>query len=241
MAVSETGRPLYIQVKENLAKLIISGEWPPGIRLASERELTDQLGVSRVTVRNAIQALEEDGLVYRVHGKGTFVAKPKMEMNAHDLISFTSSMLRRGNQPSAQVLEFSRISASRKVAKALEVELGHQVYRVRRLRRANNLPLVIELSFFPRDLCSRLEEVDLAAVSIYHVLYEEMGIQCRKVHQSLEAVAATEEEAQILEVETGFPLMLVERLCYNTDGRVIEFAKDLYRGDCSRFISDLEP
>lgn len=241
MAVSETGRPLYIQVKENLAKLITSGEWPPGIKLASERELTDQLGVSRVTVRNAIQALEEDGLVYRVHGKGTFVAKPKMEMNVHDLISFTSSMLRRGIQPSARVLEFSRIPAGRKVADALEVELGHQVYRVRRLRLANNLPLVIELSFFPRDLCSRLEEVDLAAASIYHVLYEEMGIQCKKVHQSLEAAAATEEEAEILAVEPGFPLMLVERLSYNADGRVVEFAKDLYRGDCSRFISDLEP
>ena len=236
----EASRPLYVQVQANLAKFITSGEWAPGMKIPSERDLSRILGVSRVTVRQAIAVLVEDGLLYRVHGKGTFVAKPKIEVDARDLISFTSSMLRRGIQPSARVLEFSRIPASRGVAEALNVEVGHQVYLVRRLRLANNLPLVIERSYFPADLCAGMEKADLATVSIRRLLCDQMGISLKRVHQSLEAVVATEEEARLLAVPPGFPLMLIIRLGYDAKGQVVEYSKDLYRGDCSRFISELE-
>jgi GntR family transcriptional regulator len=232
-------RPLYVQVQENLAKLITSGEWQPDTKLPSERDLSRQIGVSRMTVRQAILALEEDGLLYRAHGVGTFVARPRIEVDAQDLISFTASMLQRGIRPSARVLDFSRVPASRKVARALDVEVAHQVYRVHRLRFANNLPLAIELSFFPCERCPGLEEVDLATTSIRH-LFEKMDIRLKRVHQTLEAVRATQEEAQILEVEPGFPLMLIERRGYDAAGQVVEFSKDRFRGDCSRFISDLE-
>lgn len=239
MTLQKTSRPLYLQVQENLGRLITSGEWQPGTKLSSERELSQQLDVSRVTVRQAISALAEAGLLYRVHGKGTFVAKPKIEVDARDLISLTSSMLRRGICPSTHVLDFSRTPASRQVAEALDAEVGHQVYRVRRLRLANNMPFAIELSYFPCDLYSGLEAVDLATVSIRR-LCEEMGIRLKRVYQTLEAVVATEEEARILAVEPGFPLMLIERRGYDAEGQAVEFSKDLYRGDCSCFISDLE-
>ncbi|MGQ9593920.1 MAG: GntR family transcriptional regulator [Anaerolineae bacterium] len=237
--VQEGDRPLYVQVQDSLAHLITSGEWQPGMKLPSERDLSQQLSVSRVTVRQAIAALEEDGLLYRIHGKGTFVAKPKIELDARDLISFTSGMQRRGIVPSAKVLEFSRVPASRKVAAALQIEVGQQVYHIRRLRLGNNIPTVIEKCYFPYALCKGLERFDLSTASIYRVLHDELGVQLRHVRQTLEPVLATEEEAAILHVEPGFPLMLVTRVAY-TDGEVpVEYGKALYRGDCSRFVSEL--
>jgi GntR family transcriptional regulator len=232
-------RPLYVQVRENLGRLITSGEWKPDTRLPSERDLSSQIGVSRATLRQAIQLLLEDGLLYSIHGKGNFVAKPKIEIDTRDLISFTYSMSQRGIQPSASVLDLSRIPASRKVAQALEVEVAHQVYRVHRVRFANALPLAIELSYFPCDRCPGLEDVDLTKVSIRH-LFEEKGIRLERVYQTLQAVSATEDEAGILHVKNGFPLMLIERLGYDAAGNAVEFSKDLFRGDCSRFISDLK-
>jgi GntR family transcriptional regulator len=232
-------RLLYVQVQDNLAKLITSGEWQPDTKIPSERALSRQIGVSRVTIRQAIQELENIGLLYRVHGKGTFVARPRIEIDAHGLISFTNSMLQRGIHPSARVLDFSRIPASRKVAQALNVEVAHQLYRVYRLRFANNLPLAIELSFFRCDRCPNLEDVDLATASIRR-LFEDNGIRLKRVYQILQAAIATKEEAKILEVEPGFPLMLIERRGYDTEGEAVEFSKDLFRGDCSRFTSDLE-
>jgi len=197
-------RLLYIQVQENLAKLITSGEWKPDTQIPSERNLSSQIGVSRVTVRQAIQALEQDGLLHRVQGKGTFVARPKIELNARDLISFTESMSQRGICPSARVLGFDRVPASRRVARSLGVEVAHQIYRVHRLRFANNLPLVIELAYFCCERCPGLEDVDLATTSIRQ-LFKDMNIQLKRMYQTLEAVKATQEEARLLEVEPGFP------------------------------------
>jgi len=233
-------RPLYLQVRDNLARMITSGEWEPGMKLPSERDLSRQLGISRMTIRQATSVLEEEGLLYRVQGKGTFVAKPKVEVDARDLISFTSSMLRKGIVPSAQVLELARIPASRKIASALGIDVGQWVYHVRRLRLGNNVPMVIENSYFPCERCPGLENFDLSATSIYHLLQEEFGICPHTVYQSLEPVLATEEEARILAVEAGFPLMLITRRAYTAEGVPVEFAKDLYRGDCSRFVSKME-
>jgi GntR family transcriptional regulator len=231
-------RLLYVQVQENLAKLITSGEWQPDTRILSERKLSEQIGVSRVTVRQAIRALEQDGLLYRIQGKGTFVAKPHIEADSRDLISFTSSMTRRGIRPSGRVLGFDRVPASREVARALEIDVAQQVYRVHRLRFGNSLPLLIELSFFSCEKCPGLEEVDLATTSIRSML-ENMGIYVERVSQTLRAVAATPGEAQLLDVEPGFPLMLVERVAFDAGGDALEYSKDRYRGDCSRFLSDL--
>ena len=232
-------RPLYVQVQENLAKLITSGEWQPEIKIPSERDLCQQIGVSRVTIRQAIQVLEEDGLLCRIQGKGTFVTKPKIEIDSRELVSFTASMSKRGIRPIGRVLDFGRIPANRHVARALGIELATRVYRVRRLRFANSLPLTIELAFFPCDRCSGLEEVDLATTSI-HRLLEDMGIQIKTAYQTLEAVAATPEEAEILNVEPGFPLMLIQRRGFDVEGQAVEFSKDLFRGDCSRFVSNLQ-
>ena len=231
--------PLYIQIQEYLAAKIDSGELLPGDKIPSERELSEQLGVSRMTVRQALTTLVLEGRLKRVQGAGTFVAEPKIEHELNLLISFTESAFRKGIKVSSKLLEFEKIPADKTLARKLELRIAQQVYRIVRVRFGNNVPILLERSYFPYHRCPDLEKFDLENQSIYHILTEEYGIAFAKMRQALEPVAANEFEAEMLNVAVGSPLMLVERITFDIDGLPIEYAKDIYRGDRSRFISEV--
>jgi GntR family transcriptional regulator len=234
--VRRNTQAIYVQIAESLAQQIRSGDLQIGDRLPPERQLAEELGVSRMTVRQALALLEEQGLIERLPGVGSFVCKPKIEQPVDVLIGFSHNLLRRGFQPGARLLKLELQRANRPVAEALCIAVGEPVYFIHRLRLANNLPVALEFSFFPARLCPRLEAHDLTHRSIYTILIEEYGIHLQGANQVLEPTTARPYEAHLLKIPEGSPLMLIRRISYGPDQQPIEYAKDLYRGDCFRFI-----
>jgi GntR family transcriptional regulator len=233
--------PLYVQIAESIAKRIQSGELSAGDRLPSERKLSEELAVSRMTVRHALLTLRDQGLIECQIGKGAFVSGPKIEQPVDILISFTENIARKGMKPGARLLALEYRLADRPTAEALWIGLGEPVYFVHRLRLADETPMALEYSFFPAHCCPHLERHDLETRSIYTILAEEYGIRLQRACQSLEPTVARRHEAELLDIPVGTPLMLIRRTSYDDQQRIIEYAKDLYRGDCFRFISHSRP
>ena len=238
---TELDKPLYVQIQEYIAEMILSGELPPETKLPSERELSRDLDVSRMTVRRAITELVNEGLLWRRHGAGTFVARPKVTYEARELISYTYAMRKRGIATSSQILEFGQAPASRRLSEHLKVEIGEPLYRVIILRFANRVPAVLERAFFPCERCPDLEEYDLEKTSIHDLLTEGYGVQVSCVEQNIEAVAAGEISAKQLRVDDGFPLLMITRIIYRAgDNLPVQFAQDLLRSDYARIHSELK-
>lgn len=237
---AELHKPLYIQIQEYLAEMISSGEIPPDTKLPSERELSRELDISRMTVRRAITELVNEGLLNRRHGAGTYVARRKIAYDARDLISYAHAMNARGMKVTTQLLEFSQVPASRRLAERLDVAIADDLYLVTRLRLANRMPIILERSFFPCDRCPNLEEYDLEKTLVYDLLTGRYGVQVKHVIQTIEAVAASETTAKQLRVEEGFPLLMVTRVLDRAeDGKPVMYSQDFLRSDSVRIRSEL--
>jgi len=229
--------PLYYRIREDLRELIDSGQLRPGDRLSSERELSNQYGVSGITVKRAILDLVRDGLLYRVPGKGTFVPQPKMERDLSRLTSFTEEMLHYGLKPDSRVLEARIAPASGSVARNLDLLPGEKVIALERVRFANGEPLMLEKTFLPERLFPDLLSEDLATQSLYHFITEKYGVSLVKARETLEPVIINDKEAHDLAVETGAPGLLLELVAYTDNGRPIEYTKAIVRGDrCKYYI-----
>jgi GntR family transcriptional regulator len=238
---AETSVPLYVQIAEHLLDRIESRELAPGDRLPSERELSGSLGVNRLTLRRAFRALEDQGLLVRRRGSGTFVAEPKVEWRTGRLIPFTKGALRRGYTPGAKVVLFEHRPAEAVVAHELRLPAAAPVYYVHRLRLLNQEPVLLERFAVPAARFPGLERFDLAERSLYEVMETEYGVYVSRARQSLEPVVATEYEADLLGVRPGAPLMLERRLTLDKLAQPIEHGRDLYRGDRFRFVTEVAP
>jgi GntR family transcriptional regulator len=232
------GLPLYLQIREALAEQILRGDLRPGAKIQGERELSEQYRVSRMTARQALISLFQAGLIRRVRGGGTFVAEPKIEQDVSTLRSFSEQMQRSGLLPGAKLLLKEEIAASRRVAEALQVNTAERVYRIVRLRTGNGQPIALENSFFPIRRLPGIINADLEGRSIYRIMEEDYHARPVRATQRLEPVAANTLESTHLEVPVGAPLMLLERIAYGSDGLALEYAKDVYRGDRSRFVME---
>jgi GntR family transcriptional regulator len=232
-----SAQPRYIQIANQIAENIRSGELSVGDQLPTERQLAEELGVSRMTVRQALGVLTQQGLINSQHGIGNFVTRPLLEQPVDILIGFSDNMLKKGIRPSAQLLDLKATNADELLAAELQVPFGDLVFAIRRLRLADNMPMALEYSYFPERYMPGLDKHDLEQRSIYAILAEEYGITLAGAVQTLEPVVALAYTARLLQVSKGAPLMLVTRTSSDNKGRVVEFAKDLYRGDCFRFVS----
>jgi GntR family transcriptional regulator len=232
---------LYVQIAESLLDRIESSELRPGDRLPSERELSNMLDVNRMTVRRALQVLESQGLLIRRRGDGTYIAEPKIERQAGQLVPFTRGMERRGYLPGAKVITLERRAAEAAVARELGLPVSAPVYYVRRLRLINREPVMLERFTVPVHRFPGFERHDLSSRSAYDVMEKEYGVAVVRARQSLEPVVATEYEAKLLEVQLGAPLMLERRLGFDKDDQPVEHGKDLYRGDRFRFVTEVAP
>lgn len=233
--------PLYIQIAESLLEQIVSGNLAPEVRLPSERELSKTLNVSRMTLRMALDVLDSKGLIVRRPGDGTYVAKPKIERQASKLVPFTKSMRERGYRTSARILVFEQRLAEVSVADKLDLPVSTPVFYCQRLRLINQEPVMLENLTMPVYRFPNFGQYDLENRSIYEIMETEFGITAYQAQQSLEAVSATEQEAELLEVEPGAPMMLERRLAFDKDGRPLEYGHDLYRGDRFRFVTEVAP
>lgn len=231
-------KPLYVQIQEYIAEKILSGELPPETRISSERELSQELGVSRMTVRRSLTELVNEGLLERRHGAGTFVAKPKVTYTAVELMDYAQALRSRGLSIARQLLEFSEVPASRRLAERLTVEIGHPLYHVVLLHLANRVPVVLERTFLSCERCPDLHEYDLEKTSINDILSAGLKMQLTCNDQEIEAVVASDITAKQLRVEEGFPLLMVSRTVRRLDdGLPVQYSQDLLRSDYARIKS----
>lgn len=232
--------PFYVQVQDALKDYIEGGEVSAGDQLPSEPELCRSFNVSRTVIRQALQGLENEGLVVRHKGRGTFVAEPKIgESLFQELTGFFQDMSQKGHAPVSRVLKQAIIPANAKVAAFLQIALETPVIRIDRVRYVNNEPIVLVTTYLPQKLCPRLVETDLTNRSLYAYLEEEYDLEIARGRRVLEAIVASEHEAQLLEISEGAPLISLESVSYLEDGTPLEYYHALHRGDRSMFEVEL--
>lgn len=224
------------QVREILEQRIRE-DLHAGDVLDSERQLVSQLGVSRVTVRQAIADLVDEGLLERTQGKGTYVTGPRIESRLH-LMSFSREMRSRGLVPATRVLSAHQEPAPPEVADALEIEQGDPVVRLERLRLADGTPMAHEIGWYPCAQFPGLLDHPLEAV--YDLMVERYGIEATRGEQSVHAEAAEADHARVLGIARRAPLLVQERVTY-ADGLPVEHSVSRYRADRYRIHSTLLP
>jgi len=229
--------PRYHQLKELLREQIRDGAWPPGSSIPSERALSEQYGISRMTARQAVTELVNEGLLYREQGRGTYVGQPKISQQLLRLTGFTEDMTERGQRPGTRVLNAEMWPSDDMTAKHLRIRTGQLVYRLRRLRLADAEPLAVETSCINFLGCERLLKHDLDRESLYRLLESTYDLPPLEAEQELEAGLATGEDAHLLNVEPGSPVLCTRRVSYTRRGVPIEYATSFYRGDKYRFYT----
>ncbi len=233
--------PLYIRLADGLIAKIESGELAPGKQLPPERELSDSLGVNRMTLRRALQVLESQGLILRKHGVGTFIAEPKIDRQMEVVFRFTTGMLSQGFIPGAKMISFEEITAESVLAKDLAIPISSRVYSILRLRSINREPVMIEAYKIPVHRFPGLDLFDLESRSIYEIMEGEYGVSIDRARQSFEPITATPFEADLLKIESGEALMMERRISYDGMNQPVEYGQDRYRGDRFRFVTEAKP
>ncbi|MBE3560299.1 MAG: GntR family transcriptional regulator [Ktedonobacteraceae bacterium] len=223
--------PLYHQLKLALQSEIEQGIYQAGARLPSEAELTRQYGVSRITVRQALDELEAEGLIVRRHGKGTYVAEQCVQQELVRLTDFVEDMQQAGLHPSSRVLAFEREAALPAVARVLRLPTGALVVRVDRLRFAEQCVIAYDTTWLPLRFGELLNGVDLSRETIYRVLEQRYGIAVVSGTFYITAAIATAQKAELLETTTGAPLLVIERVSYTTNNEPVYMQKRYYRPD----------
>ncbi|HEY3019724.1 MAG TPA: GntR family transcriptional regulator [Solirubrobacteraceae bacterium] len=222
------------ELREILETLIAS--LGPGAPLPSERALAERYGVARMTVRSMLDRLTSEGLTYRVHGRGTFVAEPRVAQ-AMSLSSFSEDMLARGLRPGSTVLRQEVMPAGGVVAARLQISPRARVVRIDRVRTADGEPLALEQAFLPAARFKGLEGADLATGSLFTLLETRWGVRLAAADQRVVAVTIDGEEAELLDVAPGEAGLRFSTLAEDAGGDVVFFATSLFRGD--RYEIDL--
>ena len=223
--------PLHAQIAETLRIQIQNDEFKEKENLPSERELAEQYEVSRMTVRQALQKLRLEGLIYHERGIGTFVNNRKIDVHTRNLNGFSDEMTSLGLKPSSRVLTFKRELATADVMNNLHLGAGAEIVRLERLRLADDEPMAFEQTFLPAYLFPKLEEYDLTINSLYQVLTEKYDLQMYHAEEILEAKAATRFVAKQLEIRAGAPVLVVHRVVFSESNQPIESAHTTYRAD----------
>lgn len=235
-----SSRPYYEQIKDYILYKIHSGELDAHDRVPSERDLSEQFGVSRATVTKAIKELVLDGKLYTQVGKGTFVSDGPIDQTLDTLTSFSEEMERRGQQPSSRVLLAQVVPAEEQVARRLHVPVGVAMVMLKRVRLANGHPLAVETAYLIADTCAGiLDRFDFAQQSLYAVLQTHYNLRLVYADQELEARLATPEECSLLHLPPGSPVLSISRVTYVDTGTPVEYVASTYHGDRYKFRARL--
>ncbi|MDV2685551.1 GntR family transcriptional regulator [Alkalihalophilus lindianensis] len=231
--------PIYSQIEECIKGQIVNGELKPGDVLPPEREYSEQFDVSRMTIRQAINNLVNEGLIYRKKGSGTYVAEKKFEQPLQGLTSFTEDMKARGLTPSSKLLKFELIPASAKVAATLQIAEYTPVYEIKRIRLADNIPMALETCYISANLIKGLTE-EIINQSLYQYIEEKLRLVIGEATQVIESALANDAEVDLLNINKGDSILLIERCTYLNNGTPFEIVRSSYRADRYRFTSQLK-
>jgi len=231
--------PLYHQLKTILLEAIEAGAWRPDDQLPTEDDLAHQFAVSKMTVRQALRDLSTLGVVRRLQGRGTFVARPEVELGSREFTSFTHEMRRYGLLPSTKVLEKCITEAPPAVAAALLLRNNAPVFRLRRLRLADGIPMGVQCAYLPHELTPGIETLDFSTTSLYQVLDTRYRLSLARAEETHYAVAIPPDLAALLDVPPGSAGLAAHRTAYLPTGRPLEFVESTMRGDRYRIVLDL--
>jgi GntR family transcriptional regulator len=231
--------PKYYLVKGRIAELVDAAG--PGAAIPTERELAERFATSRTTVRQALTELVVEGRLERTQGRGTFVAEPKL-VQLRQLTSFSEDLSRQGRRATSQVLDIRRERCDAALAERLGVSAGTTVHRVERLRGQDDDPIAHEVAYLTPSL-PRLAAQLATYGSLYATLRQAYDVALARVEDTVETALAGPDEARLLGVDVGLPMLLVHRTGWDAAGVVIEWTRSMFRGDRFRFVarSELEP
>ncbi|MDR6958504.1 GntR family transcriptional regulator [Pseudomonas brassicacearum] len=227
--------PLHTQLRDVLRARILDGEYPQGSQMPSESELGALFSVSRITVRQALGDLQKEGLIFKIHGKGTFVAKAKTFQNVSTLQGLAESMAGHGFEVINRLHSFKFITADKQVAARLKIAEGQMVAQIKRVRLINREPISLEITYLPQALGERLEKADLVTRDIFLILENDCGLALGHADLAIDAVLADDDLSRALEVEPGSPIMRIERLTHDASGQPLDFEHLYYRGDAFQY------
>ena len=210
-------------------------------QLPSENDLSEQHGISRATVRHALDVLERDGWIYREKGRGAFAAVRRVEQELTQLVSTTEDMRSRGWSLETRVISLERMAAPDHVATALELDQGAEVFVLCRLRVVNGEPMSLQTNYLPCELCPKLDEDDLTQ-SLFRLLENRYGLRLWTADGMLRARCASPIEAQWLQISETMPVIYMERVTYAVTGVAVEYLSAAWRGDRYDFkVSMMRP
>lgn len=231
MALGARRQPLYDQLVDILTEKI-QHEYRPGSLMPSERELSERYGLSRTTVRLALQELERLGLVVRQHGRGTFVAdRSAQTTNLAQNYSFTEQMKSLGRVPETTVLDFSEMEADKNMAENMGVHIGERIFKLKRLRSADGMPLMVERTYLPVRIFLTLKRPHLEHKSLYDVIENDYHEHIRLAEEEFYASIARPTDAHLLDISEGAPVLDLIRTTYNIKNEIVEYTLSVARAD----------
>ena len=222
--------PLYYQLMDIIIEKIETENFRENDKLPSERELCDTYDISRSTVRQAIQELEKEGYIYRLHGKGTFVSLKKFKQNLLEFYSFTEEMKKIGRNPTSEVLDFGIYGANDEISKKMNLNIDDEVYIFTRLRLADGEPMMLETSFVPCHRFPELTKEELQKSAMYDIFTSKYSATFTKAEEIFQPVLTRTDEAKLLNYHEKLPSMMIERFTYEKEN-IIEYTKGIARGD----------
>lgn len=230
-SASSGAHPKPYLVRVALTEMLATLE--PGQALPPERDLAELFGVSRTTVRQAITDMISAGLVQRHHGSGTYPVAPKVQLPLR-LASYTRDVSDQGIRPTSRIVSMRKVPSEPSVAAALNVEPGHRVWRLERLRLTDGTPLALERAHLSVERFPDLKKLIASDISLYRVLEDNYGTVVARAVQTIETGMATPDESRLLESDSAVPVLVLTRTTYDQRGRPAEYVQSTYRGDrCS--------
>lgn len=233
-------QPLYDQIVDKIVSLIEETPLLPNKPIPSERQLAESFGVSRMTVRKAINQLVEDRTLFRQPGKGTYVALRRIRQPLLVIRGFSEAMEHLGHVPDTQIHDVQMQPSSARIARQLGIEIGAPIVKLVRVGYMDGLALALITSYLPHDLMPGLTDSDFDTPSLYALLRERCGLRLARQEVTLEPTVASFQEAELLSIPVGLPLMLLRGTVYAETDRVCEYYKVLYRGDSVVFAAETE-
>ena len=231
---------LHTVIKESIIELIKNGNYLPNTKLPTEAEFCKTFGVSRTTVRTALQQLTIEGYVHRIQGKGTFVSENKIRQHLTATVgSFTEQVALQGKNPSIKVISLTVIEADKKLAELFSQNIGDPVNKLIRIRYVDHIPLQYEVAYLPWFKTPGLD-IEACEKSLFHLLDKQFNIKIKKTVEELELSLADDMVAGQLGIKPGSPCFLLETRTYEADQSIIEYSKTYFRGDRAHFVIERE-
>lgn len=230
--------PKYVQVKEEIRRKILSKEWADGCRIPIEAEFCEMFGVSRITVRKALEELQAEGYLVKIQGKGTFVQNQSHEQHLSKFYSFREELGKRGMEEEAVVLEVSILDAPDEIAAKLDIEPGRSVFRIHRVRRTEHGPYAIETSYIPYHLCRWITKQKIHEDGLYRTLAKH-GIIVNSAKETFRAINVNKEQSKLLDVRIDAAAIALTRTAYS-GSQIVEYCICVVRGDFFCFSVELK-